>query len=67
MIDNHLLKEEDIADRVKVARIVQKLLRGALDLPARPWHDWDGTISRGSGGSCRCICNTQILRPRLQN
>ena len=25
MIDDHLLKEEDIGDRVKVARIVQKL------------------------------------------
>jgi len=36
MIDNHLLKEEDIADRVKVARIVQKLLSGALNLPDRP-------------------------------
>ena len=44
MIDNHLLKEEDIADRVKVARIVQKLLNGALDLPDRPWHDWDDWV-----------------------
>jgi len=44
MIDNHLLKEEDIADRVKVARIVQKLLSGALDLPDRPWHDWDDWV-----------------------
>jgi len=42
--DNHLLKEEDIADRVKVARIVQKLLSGALDLPDRPWHDWDDWV-----------------------
>jgi hypothetical protein len=33
MIDDHLLTEEDIGDRVKVARIVQKLLNGALDLP----------------------------------
>src|SRR5512135_382432 len=40
MIDNHLLKKEDIADRVRVARIAQKLLNGALDLPDRPWHDW---------------------------
>jgi hypothetical protein len=44
MIDNDLLKEEDIADRVKVARIVQKLLNGALDLPDRPWHDWDDWV-----------------------
>jgi hypothetical protein len=36
MIDNHFLKEEDIADRVKVARIVQKLVSGALGLPDRP-------------------------------
>ena len=36
MIDNHLLKE--------VARIVQKLLNGALDLPDRPWHDWDDWV-----------------------
>ena len=41
MIDDYLLKEEDIGDRVKVARIVQKLLNGALDLPDKPWHDWD--------------------------
>jgi len=27
MIDDHLIKEEDIGDRVKVARIVQKLGR----------------------------------------
>ena len=44
MIDNHLLKEEDIADRVKVARIVQKLLNDTLDLPDRPWHDWDNWV-----------------------
>jgi len=55
MIDNHLLKEEDIADRVKVARIVQKLLNGALDLPDRPWHDWDDWVNKGcemARGSC---------------
>lgn len=39
MIDDHLLKEEEIGDRVRVARIVQKLLNGALDLP-----DGRGTI-----------------------
>jgi len=39
MFDDHLIKEEDIGDRVKVARIVQKLLNGALDLPDKPWHD----------------------------
>ena len=44
MIDDHLIKEEDIGDRVKVARIVQKLLNGALDLPDKPWHDWDDWV-----------------------
>jgi hypothetical protein len=44
MIDDHLLKEEEIGDRVKVARIVQKLLNGALDLPDKPWHDWDDWV-----------------------
>jgi hypothetical protein len=44
MIDNHFLKKEDIADRVKVARIVQKLVSGALGLPDRPWHDWDDWV-----------------------
>ena len=41
MIDDHLLKEEDIDD---LARIVQKLLSGALDLPGKPWHDWDDWV-----------------------
>ena len=33
MIDDHLLKENEIGDRVKVARIVQKLLDTGLGLP----------------------------------
>ncbi len=41
MIDNHLLEEDDIGDRVKIARVTQKLLDGALGLPESPWHDWD--------------------------
>jgi hypothetical protein len=41
MIDDHLLKAEEMGDRVKVARIVQKLLDSSLGLPDRPWHDWD--------------------------
>jgi hypothetical protein len=41
MIDDHLIKVEDISDRVKVARIVQKLLNGALDLSDKPWRDWN--------------------------
>ena len=78
MIDDHLLKEEDIGDRVKVARIVQKLLNDALDLPDKPWHDWDdgflGCRTRGTeiglsrtevADLCGIYCNTQIVRPRL--
>jgi hypothetical protein len=44
MIADHLLEENEIGDRVKVARIVQKLLNGALGLPDRPWHDWDDWV-----------------------
>jgi hypothetical protein len=44
MIDDHLLKEEDIGHRVKVARTVQKLLNDALDSPDKPWHDWDDWV-----------------------
>jgi hypothetical protein len=44
MIDNHVLREQEISDRVKVARVVQKLLDGALDLPDKPWHDWDDWV-----------------------
>ena len=42
MIDNQLLKEEDLGDRVKVACIVQKLLNGTLDLPDKPWPTTTG-------------------------
>ena len=41
MIEDHLLKEDEIGDRIKVARIVQKLLDTRLGLPERTWHDWD--------------------------
>jgi hypothetical protein len=41
MIGDHLLKENEIGDRVKIARIVQKLLDTGLGLPDRSWHDWD--------------------------
>jgi hypothetical protein len=44
MIEGHLLKENEIGDRVKVARIVQKLLDTGLGLPDRPWHDWDDWV-----------------------
>ena len=41
MIEDHLLKENEIGDRIKVARIVQKLLDTSLGLPDRTWRDWD--------------------------
>jgi hypothetical protein len=44
MIEDHLLKEDEIGDRVKVARIVQKLLNTGLGLPDRPWHEWDDWV-----------------------
>jgi len=44
MIEDHLLKENEIGDRVKVARVVQKLLDTGLGLPDRPWHEWDDLL-----------------------
>jgi len=44
MIENHLLKEDEISNQAKVAHVVQKLLDGALGLPERPWHDWDAWV-----------------------
>lgn len=44
MIEDHLLKEDEIGDWVKVARIVQKLLDTGLGLPDRPWHEWDDWV-----------------------
>jgi len=41
MIDDRLLKKEEIDDRVKLARVAQKLLNGALGMPESSWHDWD--------------------------
>ncbi len=41
MIDDHLLQENEVDDRIKVARIVQKLVDAGLGLPDRSWHDWD--------------------------
>jgi hypothetical protein len=41
MIEDHLLKEDEIGDRTKVARVAQKLLDTSLGLPDRPWHEWD--------------------------
>jgi hypothetical protein len=41
MSEDHLLAANEIDDRVKVARTVQKLVDAGLGLPDRPWHDWD--------------------------
>jgi hypothetical protein len=41
MMDNHLLKEEEIDDQAKIARVVQGLLDRALGLPETSWHEWD--------------------------
>jgi len=41
MIEDHFLQENELGDRVKIARIVQKLVDAGLGLPDRPWHDWD--------------------------
>jgi hypothetical protein len=41
MIDDHLLKEEEMGDRIKIARVIQDLLDNRLGLPERSWHDWD--------------------------
>ena len=40
MIDDHLLKEDEIGDQIKVAPVVQKLMDSALGLPEKLWHDW---------------------------
>ena len=44
IVEDHLLKEDEIDDRVKVARIVQKLLDTGLGLPDRSWHGWDDWV-----------------------
>jgi hypothetical protein len=41
MIDDYPLKEDEIDDQVKVARVMQKRLDSALGFPEKPWHDWD--------------------------
>lgn len=37
-MEHEISQDRPSCDRVKAARIVQKLLNGALDLPDRPWH-----------------------------
>jgi hypothetical protein len=44
MIKDHLLHENELGDRVKVACVVQKLVNTGLGLPDRPWHEWDDWV-----------------------
>ncbi len=44
MVEDHLVSEKEIGDRIKLARAAQKLLDAGLGLPDRPWHDWDDWV-----------------------
>lgn len=44
MIDDHLLKENELGDRVKVARVIQKVVDRGLGLSDRSWHEWDDWV-----------------------
>lgn len=44
LIEDHLLQENELGDRVKVARVVQELVNTGLGLPDRPWHEWDDWV-----------------------
>ena len=44
MVDDHLLARDELADRAKMASVVQKLIDTSLGLPDRPWHDWDDWV-----------------------
>ncbi len=44
MVEDHLVSEKEIGDRIKLARATQKLLDAGLGLPDRPWHDWDDWV-----------------------
>jgi hypothetical protein len=59
MIEDHFLMENELGDRVKVARIVQKLLDGAFGLPDRPWHNWDDWV-KGLESQLHRICEKAI-------
>lgn len=41
IVDDHLLREDEIADSKKLSRVLQKLIDSGLGLPETPWHDWD--------------------------
>jgi len=44
MMEDHLLTDDEIGDRVKVAGVTQQLLDAGLGLPDRPWHEWDDWV-----------------------
>lgn len=41
IVEDHLLNEDEIGDRAKISRVLQKLVDSGLGLPETPWHDWD--------------------------
>ena len=41
MIEDHLLRENELSDQSKVARVVQQLVDTGLGFADRPWYDWD--------------------------
>jgi hypothetical protein len=52
MTEDQFLMENELGDRVKVARI----LDGALGLPDRPWRNWDDwprLKARAASSKCR--------------
>jgi hypothetical protein len=49
LIEDHLLQENELGDRVKVARVVQKLVNTGLGLPDRPWHEWENGTQENQG------------------
>jgi hypothetical protein len=41
IVDDHLLREDEIGDSKKLSRVLQQLIDSGLGLPEMPWHDWD--------------------------
>ncbi len=44
LIDDHFLKENELSDRVKVARVIQNVADRGFGLPDRPGHDCDDWV-----------------------
>jgi DNA-binding transcriptional regulator YiaG len=41
MVKNHLLKDDEVEDISKIAKIAQQVFDEALGLPEASWHEWD--------------------------